>query len=312
MKKYLVSILIVMAIAIMTYSIAGADNGPHGGFSPVSDSCAGCHRAHTGQAPFLLLSTGTALCESCHGSAGTGADTNVWDGVYVERDGVTETPAEGTANLGLKGGGFEFAVMDTNLDGLDNSTAVTSSHTFDSSTGTAWGNGAIGAGPGVSMALSCTNCHNPHGRADGGTATYRILRPIPSGSGAAAPVAVGDVTAKTYTVADLNGVYFGENYSDQFLPLSNWCSQCHTRYMAPTGSAITDSGDATFAYRHTTASSITSCVRCHVAHGTSASMGVNSGAVAWPDGTTSPSGNERSSLLREDNRGVCYECHPTP
>jgi len=41
-------------------------------------------------------------------------------------------------------------------------------------------------------------------------------------------------------------------------------------------------------------------------------MGTNSGAVAWPDNSTTPSGNARSSLLRLDNRGVCVQCHPNP
>ncbi len=44
-------------------------------------------------------------------------------------------------------------------------------------------------------------------------------------------------------------------------------------------------------------------------HGTPASMGAYSGAVQWPDGTTTPNGNNRSSLLRVDNRGVCELCH---
>ena len=315
MKKFLFAILLVLALAIVTYGLALADNGPHGGFGPVTDACAGCHRAHTGQAAYLLLSTGTALCESCHGASGTGADTNVWNGIYVERDGVTETPAEGVAGRGLKGGGFAFALMDTNLDGSAPSSAVTSKHNYDGSSGTIWGNGALNSGAGPLLALSCTNCHNPHGRAGaGGTATFRILRRIPSGSNAPAAdaVDVADETDKLYTIADPNGMYFDEPYGTRSVPMANWFSQCHTRYWAPSGSATTSSDDAIFNYRHATNSSLTSCMSCHVAHGTSASMGVNSGAVAWPNGAITPSGNARSSLLREDNRGVCYECHATP
>jgi len=39
-------------------------------------------------------------------------------------------------------------------------------------------------------------------------------------------------------------------YGDWTNVSSQWCATCHTRYMAPTGSATVDSGDAVFAYRH--------------------------------------------------------------
>ena len=61
------------------------------------------------------MNTTSSLCESCHGVAGTGADTNVWDGVYLSRDTITENPAEGVVNRGLKGGGFVNARMNTTL-----------------------------------------------------------------------------------------------------------------------------------------------------------------------------------------------------
>ena len=300
----------VMSLAFVFTSTARADNGPHSGFGPVTDACAGCHRAHTGQGGYLLLSTGTALCESCHGTPGTGADTNVWDGVYVERDGVTEAPAEGVAGRGLRGGGFANALIDSYLDDTASSAASTSAHTFDGSSGTMWGNGAIGSGPGGSLALGCTNCHNPHGRAGtGGTATYRILRAVPTGSGGSG-VEISDEITKIYTVADANNNYMQESYGFLASPLTNWCSQCHTRYRAPGDSGHTDSGDPIFAYRHSTVN--VSCVKCHVSHGSSAPMGPSSGAVRWPDGSAEPNGDARSSLLRLANRGVCAHCHVTP
>ena len=111
------------------------------------------------------------LCYSGHGNTGAGADTNVVSGVYLERDGTTETPAEGTANHGLKGGGFVDTLMDTNFDGTAVSAPATSSHTVDGSLGTAWGNGANGSGPGATaFSLSCVSCHDPHG-----SGNYRIL-----------------------------------------------------------------------------------------------------------------------------------------
>jgi predicted CXXCH cytochrome family protein len=315
MKKVLLVLLGALFLAGLSFQLVSADNGPHGGFTtPTTDACAGCHRAHTAKEQKLLMTTTASLCESCHGVAGTGADTNVWDGVYLSRDAVTENPVEGAVSRGLRGGGFSNAVMNSALGASATSAATTSSHTFNGSPGILWGNGAMGSGAGTSMVLDCGSCHNPHGNAGpSGAATYRILRPIPLGSGATTGVNVADVTAKTYTVDSTTGNYFGQAYATQEVPLSQWCAQCHTRYMAASGSESTASADSIYKFRHRSdGSDGVTCLDCHVAHGTSAKMGPNSGAVAWPDGTTAPSGNARSSLLRLDNRGVCVQCHTNP
>ncbi len=305
--------LLFMALfSLSTLFLAGtalADNGPHGGYTATTDACAGCHRAHTAPSANLLLDAVPGLCYTCHGNAGAGADTNVVSGLYLERDIETETPAEGVHNQGLRGGGFQTALMDT--DALTATVAVamptTSSHLADGSTGTAWGNGAINAvfDPGVAgFGLSCVSCHDPHG---GGT--YRILRPIPTDSGAAAPSVVADEVAKNYTVTDPANDYMSEDYGLRGSQIGSWCSQCHTRYLATSGSGHTDSGDAIFSYRHSTTN--VNCLRCHVAHGSVANMGADSfsGNVLWPDTANTPNGDARSSLLRMDNRGVCAYCH---
>ncbi len=315
MKKMLIALLITLALAAVTIKFTRADNGPHGGANtPTTDACAGCHRAHTAKAARLLMVSTASLCQTCHGATGTGADTDVWDGVYLNRDAVTENPAEGVANRGLLGGGFVNAIMDTGLTGAAASGASTSAHTFNGTASILWGNGAVNSGAGASAALDCGSCHNPHGNAGtGGTPTYRILRPVPLSSGAATGVVLADQTAKTYTVASATGNYFGQAYGTLETPLSQWCAQCHTRYLANAAASSTSSGDAIYTFRHQAdGTGGVTCMDCHVAHGTTAKMGTNSGAVAWPDGTTAPNGNNRSSLLRIDNRGVCLQCHPTP
>ncbi len=94
--------------------------------------------------------------------------------------------------------------------------------------------------------------------------------------------------------------------------MTNWCAQCHTRYMAASGSRSLYSGDVIFSYRHTTAKNRT-CTTCHVAHGTNAVMNQDtalgttySANVPYPDGSTT-AGDSR--LLKADNRGTCLMCH---
>ncbi len=317
-----------------------ADNGPHGGYTALTDACAGCHRTHTATNASLLLSTVPNLCYSCHGSSAAGANTNVTDGLF-----------EGL-NRSLRGGGFEQVMMASDLTSPQ-ILPVTSNHMVNGGSNTVWGYGPITTtvNPGVTnVALTCTNCHNPHGRAGtDGAATYRILKgsnvantPLFSNSDGTvtqtAGIDIPDEATKTYYTST-NGDYFadhGSNIDGVYVnaALTAWCAQCHTRHKAenlqaiPSESGSTDSGDAVFTFRHATnieddlgcgschSSShgnfmppYPACVSCHVAHGTGARMGTYSDNVPWPDGTTSPNGDMRSALLRVDNRGVCQLCH---
>ncbi len=326
----------VLFLTVLFFLMAApvwADNGPHGNYSAYTDDCAGCHRSHVSRENHLLITnTSYDLCMTCHGEGGNGADTNVMDGVYLQRDTVTEPTEEGVANRGLLGGGFRYARMDTGFTGNSSAASVTSSHIWNESGGTVWGSGGIGSGPGGGMTLTCISCHNPHGgEGDQNSATYRILRAIPIGSGGSS-VIIPDENPKNYTVDDGSGKYFGEHYNNNIdQDISRWCAQCHDRYLASAGSGHTDSGDPIFGYRHISVGqgcgchnmhggppptgnpayrhNPLSCLTCHVAHGTSARMGGSSGSVPWPNGSSSPGGNARSALLRVNNRGVCQLCH---
>jgi predicted CXXCH cytochrome family protein len=93
---------------------AFADGGPHSlvvnsGTAGLSGDCAACHRAHTAQAADLLKAAMPGLCLTCHD--GTAATTNVEDGLQYVPDGSGNPTS---AVLGaLRGGGFEFALIDT-------------------------------------------------------------------------------------------------------------------------------------------------------------------------------------------------------
>ncbi|MEW5990437.1 MAG: cytochrome c3 family protein [Chloroflexota bacterium] len=195
---------------------AFADGGPHvqtvnnGSLGINADGCAGCHRAHTAQGPFLINAADeTALCQTCHGPTGAGATTDVMSGIQYQLAGRGATPLLGA----LRGGGFDSAAIDSgnparylvsnNLANSDDQWAkvrvlvdgggavapapVTSAHLNLAENGLtaptiAWGNDVVGAGdkgPGPVVTLSCASCHNPHGNGQ-----YRILNPVPTPEGA--------------------------------------------------------------------------------------------------------------------------------
>lgn len=178
-----------------------ADNGPHvasvnsGSTGINADSCAGCHRAHTAQGAMLLAADEPAMCLVCHGASGTGATTDVADGIQyavVDRSGgivgalrsggFTQAridsgnatrlsyavPAAGSGFTGLVPvlpSGADTTSVHMNLDGTAFGPSV------------AWGNGPISVAPqpGPAVSITCTTCHNPHGNGK-----YRILNPIPA------------------------------------------------------------------------------------------------------------------------------------
>ena len=225
--------------------------------------------------------------------------------------------------------------------------ATTSRHEINGTTaGIAWGNGVNGSGLGKSLTLECGSCHDPHGNGN-----YRILRTnpvdsqweitpaVPAGVGgvpAAIPavlspvnnIKIPDATAYGYTTGnywlagDSNVPAGGSTVltstagtgADGYIQnVAAWCTTCHTRYLAPTGSYKTASGDATFMYRHRSDANYkagaANCITCHVSHGSNAVMSAGSAAaaVSLPGGGTAPAGDSR--LLRVDNRGTCVMCH---
>lgn len=342
--KQLALVGVVCAISLIAGGgvPASADNGPHtAGAGPLTDSCAGCHRVHTAQAPSLLKVAQPGLCFTCHGAGDGGASTDVVNGVgYLA---FSRNPANAVS--GLRGGGFENALIESNNPTYNDpgptgrgiaipvrgtGATVTSKHSIDSSDQVAWGNGATSAttryGGSSAVQLRCGSCHDPHGNGN-----YRILKPIPAQSGATPGTAMVEplATPKTYTTTNYWSVQDANDTTDITITrtgypnttektgafignVSAWCSSCHTRYLS--SSAKTPSGDAVFAYRHTSnkisakidGTGQRTCIQCHVAHGSNASMsGTRSSSVTAPDGT----GAGSSKLLRVDNRGTCQMCH---
>lgn len=377
------------AALFMGASPAQADNGPHVSTATttattgvkISDAgqgrCASCHRAHTAKSAYLLNAADEeSLCFSCHGGSGTGATTDVQNGVGYDAtstatypDGTTLSVVRGSQVGALRGGGFDKAMI-----GSDKATkeiyfntsrsswssrnglippaaapaATTSSHF--GGVGIMWGNGALSGTVNVGKDMStttttkleCSSCHDPHGNKQ-----YRILKPVPSDSGFVAKIGtntqagifIKDTANKVYTttnywtagdpaaVADTGTTtILGGTSTTDPTPVAKtisasvssfqanvaaWCTTCHTRYLAPSGSWGKSSGDSVFTYRHTgdnvsgDAAANRNCIQCHVAHGSNAQMAANS-AVEYPGGTTK---SNDSRLLRVDDRGTCVMCH---
>ncbi|HXV04520.1 MAG TPA: cytochrome c3 family protein [Solirubrobacterales bacterium] len=282
------------------------------GAGPIADNCAACHRVHTSQGEPLLGQTQTALCYTCHGSSGTGASTDVEDGVGYSGAGRSGE------NGALRGGGFKYALIDSaNPSGqetgysdpngvvpvLSEGQPVSSSHSVDSSKQTAWGNGPISAevNYGKSIMLRCGSCHDPHGNGK-----YRLLRPIPTESGGSS-VSIADASTKVYTTANYWQV--ADPNAPQFIEkISEWCAACHTRYLSST--SYTNSGDAVFTQRHIsnqTKQGKASCIQCHVVHGSNANDSeASAGGVHSLVGVPAPADGY---LLRIDAKGTCTMCH---
>jgi predicted CXXCH cytochrome family protein len=213
-----------------------ADGGPHvaaanaGVSTLTADNCAGCHRAHTAQARYLLVEDEEDLCLSCHGAVTNGATTDVMTGVqYVS----PAAHAAGGTQLGaLRNGGFDQARIGSGqvyristasgairqkVPVLATPQDVTSAHIALPEgnltlPGVAWGNGAPNSGAGPAMSLSCGSCHNPHGNGQ-----YRILNPIPGDGGGSM---VEDTTANIVTDAALPPAGDTRNYTVIQVPIT--------------------------------------------------------------------------------------------
>jgi hypothetical protein len=191
LKRIAFVMVIAAAVALLVPSVAMANFAIHGNYVQDTDSCAGCHRAHTSissitwtdnfdpniQHDALLTTSATLMyefCYACHGADASGADTNVQQGVY-------EGTLYGATGGILNGGGF---------DSLDN-TATTSTHMMEGASWGAYGGGYFGqgttgangqipdanTGETVAIKMDCATCHDPHG-----SANYRILKSVVYGN----------------------------------------------------------------------------------------------------------------------------------
>jgi predicted CXXCH cytochrome family protein len=213
-------------------------------------------------------------------------------------------------------------------------------------------------GLGKSLTLECGSCHDPHGNGnyrvlrpipvDANNVVTAAIKvgdlvngvpatvAVPAVMSIATGVNIPDATAKVYTTTnywlsgDLNvpaggtaltgtAVTTTPGVGDGYVQnVAAWCTTCHTRYLAGSGSyktalagTSTVNGvaniDANYTYRHRSNANYkagaANCITCHFSHGSNASAG---GGLN-PGDSTPTTGDSR--LLRVDNRGTCSMCH---
>jgi predicted CXXCH cytochrome family protein len=310
---------------------AQADNGPHVssavgvGFNEIAGAgrCTSCHRAHSREGAIPLTAGLDGLCMTCHGPAAGGATTDVVDGIGFGVGGM-QKGENGTAPGALRGGGFDYALIDSGaatketyfsgpnllarnqlIPVLASGRVTTSKHSVVGAAETAWDKSPFNSGEPAKVMLECGSCHDPHGNGN-----YRILRSSPaSSSGAstsAAGVAIPDAVVKVYTTTNYwhsgdqhvppvtNGLKIGDAVPDGYLgSIARWCTTCHL------GSHI----DVTIEMVGTT------CVSCHVAHGSNASMIGPSSSPATQVADDSAVARPAGLLRVDSSRAICLMCH---
>lgn len=333
---------LLVALTWLTTPVS-ANGGPHGNYTATTDACAGCHRTHTAGAAQLLITNVPALCFTCHGSAATGANTNITDGMF-----------EGAGGGNLLGGGFSF------YQGV----TVSSNHSVDGTVHSAWGAGTTytstydcagchtpegiglwgpefqisagalptypGRGQNIAMPLTCTSCHEVHGGRN-----YRMLqqRLHPADMQQQDPPGYVLVTSnETGGINPDQAGYVADYTNPKYrLGLGDWCTGCHSTYhqtdsLTANNFNAEDGQGAVRRFRHKMNTPITGGaynlttslpLEDPSGNGASADDQVFCLSCHFAHGTnTNMTGQAAnvapandSALLRLDNRGVCENCH---
>lgn len=111
----------------------------------------------------------------------------------------------------------------------------------------------------------------------------------------------------------------GDGVSGWGIAMSDYCSACHTDYLAKSGKST---GTWNQAFRHSTTSDSYTCVRCHFAHGTDVEIMRDAQNNTATDLVTAGTfanlplaeaymldKNSSSALKRYTNMSVCWACH---
>ena len=315
-----------------------------------------CYTCHDGSSASTAVDTGLNAANGLALRGGGFSDAAIGSGLATKDLGVADPVTGRIATTNQLIPALAVAATTTSKHLIDGT-----------SPGTAWGNGPISAtaNAGKSLTLECGSCHDPHGNGNfrilkpmPTDSQYTLVpavaddptTPLVNESlSPATNINIPDAATKTYTTANYwlagdstvpvntaaqitagNTAFRGTAGvgADGYIQnVSAWCTTCHTRYLAASGSyktanagydpvtganLLTGATDATFMYRHrsdaNTKAGAANCITCHVSHGSNAKMAGAAALVTNPDGTTTTIAAD-SRLLRVDNRGACLMCH---
>lgn len=265
MRKASIAFAVLAAALVLSVpAVAMANYAIHGSYTMDTDACAGCHRAHTAassitwtksdntQGSALLISTASEnyeFCYTCHDAVGQGADTNVEEGVYMNRAGYTGSGTFGTVGNTLNGGGFDASMFPAQ-------------HMYTGGSWGAYGGGTDGVetsqtmtGEGPKIEMSCSACHDVHG-----SSNYRLLKDVVNGVTVGGyiddPMAPENPNPDPFVISNETGYpsegwrlhgagatqvagytpdYTTPRYakapsSETTRGISVWCAACHTQY----------------------------------------------------------------------------------
>ncbi len=316
--------------------------GPHGGYSNKTDLCSTCHMVHTAKTKTLLSqSTATGTCLSCH-SNGTGSDTAVNAGALMHP--VNPGDPAPTVWPTLLGGGF-MTVGNANPVTLGKHTLGISSHPHgNNNAGEAYQMECTSChtphfGPNYRL------LRQRPGDAAGdisvpwnGPSTTATT----DGNGVATTTTDNNYTEIDFSAGDPGASKeMTRNYKGN---IATWCTTCHERYMTRVDATPFNTGDMignVARYRHAvdvpiskdtpdvvnsrvyklttdlplqdltgngrTPDDTMTCLSCHRAHGTDATIG---GEAVLPVAERGPlPAGEDAMLLRLNDRLVCKACH---
>ena len=316
-RRKLFFTVVFSAIFVLLYSIPvlAQPNSDwiHGNYSANTDTCGTCHSTHNASSRYLTTFTTNGPtsdiyqnCTFCHSALGSSKYDEV-DGMFkgngVDSNGNAVEPKSGCT----AGGGFEkmpAAIKDYTSSGPEYSyTPVTSNHLVNQPSGTLVnipGGTLLGSNQ---MELTCTSCHNVHGKTDNSLLLKVRLD-------------IWDDVENDYKSVDIPKVV--KDSSSAFNnAITDFCLACHTDYstgpgqyrhpVAKDGSnpqvlASSASGfNPDLLALPVSSSGEVTCLTCHNAHGTTAQV---SNSAYNPSPPVRP-----STLLRMDERGVCENCH---
>ncbi len=281
---------------------------PHSDYGSNPDACAACHRIHTATGINLLKDpNGTAMCNTCHW-VGTGADTDVANGMYIDSHDVSHSWGEHQGTL--LGGGFEKTggINDTTSHHLIDQTLIPPGSVDPSNP----------INPGAAITLRCVSCHSGHPETSNPD-QYRLLRLRPNSVAderlvdwngpweGPDEVVPGGGDYRAYTEKDFDagvpGVQiYTKNYRRGSGPnsgMTRWCTSCHTKYTTREDAEPYNAGDAygaTVRFRHHADTEITGVTN-------------EINGETYNLTTDLPLNDETGDGRTDDDKMMCLTCH---